>query len=938
MTVTDNSGAADIISHPVIVTDPPQPNDPPTADFTSSNSDLTALFTDTSTDTDGTVVSWDWDFGDSGTSTAQNPSHAYAAEGTYTVWLTATDDDGDSHSVSHPMTVNDPPPPPDGGLYMSFDGNVTLGGTAATEEDILLWDGASAYSMAFDGSDVGLSGFNIDGFDVIGAGQVLISFESAETVPGVGAVDDSDIVLFTGTLGSATSGTFSMYFDGSDVSLSSGGEDVVALALLSDGSLLVSTNNSFSVAGLSGVDEDVIRFTGTFGPSTSGSFSMYFDGSDVAMSDKREDIDALGTDGTDLYFSTIGNFNALGLTGADEDVLAFSGTFFPSTSGSFASFWDGSANGTTVDLNGLDVVEGGEDTTPPDTSIDSGPVEGSVLGVSSASLGFSATEPGSTFECSVDGGAFSSCASPVVLSGLVDGAHSFAVAAIDGAGNTDLSPASRGWSVDTTAPGTSIDSGPVEGSVSGVSSASLGFSATEPGSTFECSVDGGAFSSCASPVVLSGLVDGAHSFAVAATDATSNTDLSPATRNWVVDTDAPGVIELIPAPGATGVGTSAFTLAVVFDEDMDPASIDATSFTLETTAGSVPVAGFVDYDVAGRAAALEPTADLATDTNYTATLTGVVTDVAGNPLAVTTWTFQTELGDTTPPGTSIDSGPVEGSVLGVSSASLGFSATEPGSTFECSVDGAHSFAVAATDATSNTDLSPATRNWTVDESDILHWDGASTYTQTFDGSDVGLGGFKISGFDVIGPDQVLLTFVNSGTVPGLGNVDDSDVVLFTGTLGPATSGTFTMYFDGSDVQLDQKKESIRALTLLDDGSLLISTQGSFSVSGLSGEDKDVFRFTGVFGSSTSGSFSMYLDGSDVGMSNKKEDVDALASDGTDLYFSTTGDFSAGGVVATAEDVITFSGTFGDSTSGTFGIFWDAAAHGIAADIVGLDLG
>ena len=361
LTVTDNSGAADIISHPVTVTDPPQPNDPPTADFTSSNSDLTALFTDTSTDTDGTVVSWDWDFGDSGTSTAQNPSHAYAAEGTYTVWLTATDDDGDSHSVSHPMIVNDPPPPPDGGLYMSFDGNVTLGGTAATEEDILLWDGASAYSMAFDGSDVGLSGFNIDGFDVIGAGQVLISFESAETVPGVGAVDDSDIVLLTGTLGSATSGTFSMYFDGSDVSLSSGGEDIVALALLSDGSLLVSTNNSFSVAGLSGIDEDVIRFTGTFGPSTSGSFSMYFDGSDVAMSDKKEDIDALGTDGTDLYFSTIGNFNALGLTGADEDVLAFSGTFFPSTSGSFVSFWDGSANGTTVDLNGLDVVEGGDD-------------------------------------------------------------------------------------------------------------------------------------------------------------------------------------------------------------------------------------------------------------------------------------------------------------------------------------------------------------------------------------------------------------------------------------------------------------------------------------------------------------------------------------------------------------------------------------------------
>jgi PKD repeat protein len=41
--------------------------------------------------TRGSPASWTWDFGDTGTSTLQNPSHTYAAEGTYTVSLTAGD-------------------------------------------------------------------------------------------------------------------------------------------------------------------------------------------------------------------------------------------------------------------------------------------------------------------------------------------------------------------------------------------------------------------------------------------------------------------------------------------------------------------------------------------------------------------------------------------------------------------------------------------------------------------------------------------------------------------------------------------------------------------------------------------------------------------------------------------------------------------------------
>jgi serine protease len=85
-------------------------NQPPSASFTASASNLTASFTDTSTDADGTIASRSWSFGDGGTSTDQNPSHTYAAAGTYTVTLTVTDDDGATATATQSVTVTDAGP------------------------------------------------------------------------------------------------------------------------------------------------------------------------------------------------------------------------------------------------------------------------------------------------------------------------------------------------------------------------------------------------------------------------------------------------------------------------------------------------------------------------------------------------------------------------------------------------------------------------------------------------------------------------------------------------------------------------------------------------------------------------------------------------------------------------------------------------------------
>src|SRR5690348_7597622 len=81
-------------------------NNPPVASFTDTVSGLTANFTDTSTDSDGSIASHSWTFGDGGTSTAANPSHTYAAGGTYSVTETVTDNGGAQNSVTHSVTVS----------------------------------------------------------------------------------------------------------------------------------------------------------------------------------------------------------------------------------------------------------------------------------------------------------------------------------------------------------------------------------------------------------------------------------------------------------------------------------------------------------------------------------------------------------------------------------------------------------------------------------------------------------------------------------------------------------------------------------------------------------------------------------------------------------------------------------------------------------------
>ena len=190
--------------------------------------------------------------------------------------------------------------------------------------------------MYFDASDVGLPSSDLAEFQVRLDGSVLMSYSSdGFTVPAMTGgpdgvlVDDSDIFLFTPTsLGDNTAGSFSFYFDGSDVDLTGYGEDIDGLFEFNDGSLGISTNGTITVGALTGGDEDVHRFTGSFGADTTGTWSEYFDASSVGLSSPEDDLNAISFDTNgDLLFSPPGTNTHPGSD--DEDINRYTGTYNP---------------------------------------------------------------------------------------------------------------------------------------------------------------------------------------------------------------------------------------------------------------------------------------------------------------------------------------------------------------------------------------------------------------------------------------------------------------------------------------------------------------------------------------------------------------------------------------------------------------------------------
>ena len=344
-------------------------------------------------------------------------------------------------------------------------------------------------------------------------------------------------------------------------------------------------------------------------------------------------------------------------------------------------------------------------TPPPPPALSSKPP--SVTALTSASFSFTDGDSTVGYFCRLDGAAFAACTSPKSYPGpLAAGSHQFQVKSRDPAGN-ESTVATYGWAIDLTNPVVTIDPTTEPPDPTNQTSAGFAFTSNKPGSTFACRLDGADFSTCVSRVTYSGLADGAHSFAVKATDGVGNT--GPATVwNWTVDTIAPSAPSITAAP-------------------RDPTNVRTASLSFS---GGEPGRRFACGLDGGAPAACSSPVSYPALADGTHVFVVRPTDAAGNtgPSANRTWVV-----DTVPPKTSIVGRPRTSSRS--ASATFRFTSSEARSTFACSLDGtafgprssprsygkmsdgAHTFRVRATDPAGNTDPTPPSFSWRVATAD-----------------------------------------------------------------------------------------------------------------------------------------------------------------------------------------------------------------------------
>ena len=181
------------------------------------------------------------------------------------------------------------------------------------------------------------------------------------------------------------------------------------------------------------------------------------------------------------------------------------------------------------------------DTRPADTAIDSGPA--ATLQTRSATFALRAVPAGGGFECRLDSGTWRACEATHTLTGVPDGSHTLEARATGG-GSADATPARWLWTVDAE-PTPVVLSGPPARTTAGT--AVFRLASDDSAARIECRLDAGAWQTCGTDPVFTGLADGDHTLAVRAVDAGGRTGVLADPWRWAVDTQPPDTL-LVSAP------------------------------------------------------------------------------------------------------------------------------------------------------------------------------------------------------------------------------------------------------------------------------------------------------------------------------------------------------------------------------------------------------
>lgn len=347
---------------------------------------------------------------------------------------------------------------------------------------------------------------------------------------------------------------------------------------------------------------------------------------------------------------------------------------------------DGSSDGTVTGDGSAG--SGGSAAELTITLTDKPDVVGNHAGVS---FGFSTSLPATT-ECSVDGAAYATCTSPVMATSLTDGMHTFDVRAT--AGDQHAAIPTYSFAIDTVAPAMTITGQPAMASP--VATAQFYFG-KDDATTVTCQLDTAVAMPCTSPVMYSGLPDGAHTFTLTGTDGAGNAGTQ--TYSWTINTTTPALAITVEPPNPSTTTTARFEF---------------------TTGNSVTITCQLDNGAAGACASPKTYSGLA-DGSHTFTLRG--TNSAGTTTTLPyMWTI-----DATPPLVAITGFPPH--VTNATTAQFVFTVTgattiacklDTGTPVTCTspwtytglADGSHNFFVVATDAAGN--VTNQLWPWTVD--------------------------------------------------------------------------------------------------------------------------------------------------------------------------------------------------------------------------------
>jgi hypothetical protein len=219
--------------------------------------------------------------------------------------------------------------------------------------------------------------------------------------------------------------------------------------------------------------------------------------------------------------------------------------------------------------------------------------------------------------------------------------------------------------------------------------------------------------------------------------------------------------------------------------------------------------------------------------------------------------------------------------------------------------------------------------------DLAHYDpGTDTWSMYFDGSDVGLAGAAIDAYHEETDGSLLLSFDETVFLASLGDVLPADIVRFVpSSLGAQTAGSFELLHSGFALGLDASVDNIDAIARTSDGRLVISTDNDVFLNFGIAHAHDLLA---IDGNELLPYFEGELVGLETLSENI---TGVWFEPDTDVIFMTTqGSFDVPGVSGNEGDVIAFAPTsLEGATAGKFHPFTRLAGVDLDVALAGMNI-